>query len=223
MLRPTAGRRPIKWRAAGVVSGKGRSRLALPVVGCPPTAPAANDRRCPLGARSRTGQSQVTPGPGEGWLPLSQPLASRLPAHRATGHWRAINPGVTGSIAVTSGAWVPRSAWSGARICWFPKLIVRVRFLSPAPVTHTITRSAYLQVRPCLLGLFTILRGNLRCRASRDRHHRRCSPAGGSLVCWAGCLPPIDAGGTSLPGLPCKAPGGTGDCPTPNPWSPASQ
>src|SRR5262249_5596037 len=50
------------------------------------------------------------------------------------GHWRALYPSGPGSQTVHSGTSTARAGRSVGRICRIPKLIVRVRFPSPAPM-----------------------------------------------------------------------------------------
>ncbi len=74
-----------------------------------------------------------------GYRKLSAP-ASRLPAHRATGHWRAINPGVVRSMTVTSGA-----SGSQVSVVRGPDLLVSQ---ADSAGSIPVTRSTKAQLKP---------------------------------------------------------------------------
>lgn len=97
-----------------------------------------------LGRRRAHGLVPGLHGAGNPRLGCRDPLASPRDRHgRRVGHWRAINPGVAGSVTVTSVHRMSRSGQSWAPMCWFPKLIVW-RWQACGPGVDETARSSRL-------------------------------------------------------------------------------
>jgi len=146
LLRPTSAAQRVTMRSWAHCLACGSSNLPRlkgpgetwtrskppPWNGCTGTTPNAPTRRSMTSPRSpQKSSTTVSEPPSIG----RDDTKDRVPGHpgRPQGHWRAINPGMTESVAVTSGTSdIQVSAVKGPDLL-VSKLIVRVRFPSPAP------------------------------------------------------------------------------------------